>query len=123
MSALEDLSTRTGYDPQFLGVPVAAPRVRDELRVARLQDGSFVLNYEHFSIVMERRRRLALLTVSNVDASPGAKEPEPGRDYTREGLAGHGGDRWLPEPRIAPLEQLPDRFFNRDRGAFDKGHI
>jgi endonuclease G len=119
----DDLSTRAGYDPDFLGAAVPVPVVRDQAQVARLQDGSFVLHYEHFSIVMERRRRLALFTASNVDASPGAKEPEPGRDYSREGLAGHKGDKWVPEPRIAGLEQLPDRFFNRDRGAFDKGHI
>ena len=71
-------------------------------------------------------RRLALFTASNVDARPERKQPEPGRDYSRRGLSGlgpHDQEKWFVDPRIPANHQLPDRFFTKDRAAFDKGHI
>ena len=32
-------------------------------------------------------------------------------------------ERWFADPRIPAQHQLPDRFFTKDRTAFDKGHI
>jgi endonuclease G, mitochondrial len=121
-----DLSDRRGYQMDFLGDEVPLPGVIDETLVSRLDDGSYVLPYEHFSIVMNKQRRLALFTASNVDASPRRKRPEPGRDYTRRGLTGLGPndqEKWFTDPRISAHEQLPDRFFTKDRASFDKGHI
>jgi endonuclease G len=121
-----NLAARRGYDDRFLGIRVPPPRVLDESLVSRLQDGSHVLRYEHFSVVVNKRRRLALFTASNADAAPGRKEPEPGRDYTRRGLTGlrdSDQEKWFTDPRIPATDQLPDRFFTRDRGAFDKGHV
>jgi endonuclease G, mitochondrial len=121
-----DFSTRKGYDEQFLGPRIPLPTVSDESLVSRLDDGSPTLPYEHFSIVVNRNRRLALFTASNVDAAPGRKEPEPGHDYSRKGLSGLGEndrERWFTDPRIPAAHQLPDRFFSKDRASFDKGHI
>jgi endonuclease G, mitochondrial len=122
----EDFSRRRGYDERFLGVPVPVPRVLDESVVSRLDDGSHLLPYEHFSVVMHKVRRLALLTAANVDADPALKAPEPGRDYSRKGLTGldeNDQEKWFTDPRIPALHQLPDRFFTKDRASFDKGHI
>jgi endonuclease G, mitochondrial len=122
----EDFSSRRGYDDRFLGFRVPLPTVRDEGLVSHLDDGSHVVPYEHFSIVINKGRRLALFTASNVDASPARKRPEPGRDYSRDGLGGLGEndtERWFTDPRIPALHQLPDRFFTKDRASFDKGHI
>jgi endonuclease G, mitochondrial len=122
----EDLSNRRGYDEQFLGVRVPLPEVGDEAPVSRLDDGSHVLPYEHFSVVVNKDRRLALFTASNVDADPLRKEPEPGRDYTRDGLGGlteNDAEKWFTDPRIPAVHQLPNRFFDKDRTSFDKGHI
>jgi endonuclease G, mitochondrial len=121
-----DLANRHGYDANFLGVAVPVPELVDEDIVARLNDGSYELAYEHFSIVMNKTRRIALYTASNVDASAQRKHPEPDRDYSRRGLSGlgdHDQEKWFIDPRIADDEQLPDKFFTRDHGAFDKGHI
>jgi endonuclease G len=120
-----DYSNRQGYDPNFLGVEVPLPGVRYKSRVAKMEDGSYAIPYEHFSVVVEKRRRLALFTASNVDASPVKREPEPG-DYSRRGLSGlgeHDIEQWLTDPRIPALMQLPDRFYTYDGQAFDKGHI
>jgi endonuclease G len=117
---------RDGYAPDFLGIPVPMPEPRRPEECARLADGSHELKYHNFSVVMNAGRRLALFAASNVDARAQAKEPEPGHKYTRAGLTGLGeGDveKWYTDPRIRGIEQLPDRFFNKDRKAFDKGHI
>jgi endonuclease G, mitochondrial len=124
----EDFAGRRGYDDGFIGASVPVPTVLDESVVSRLDDAnhSFLIPYEHFSIVMDKERRLALFTASNVDATPQKKEPEPGRDYTRKGLTGLGKndqEMWFTDPRIPGIHQLPDRFFTKDRKSFDKGHI
>ena len=121
-----DLTDRPGYDPAFLGTAVPLPVVRDPASVSQLDDGDHVLRYEHFSIVQHKARRLALFTASNVATDPARREPEPGRDYSREGLGGLRDfdlEKWFTDPRIPALHQLPDRFFTKDRKSFDKGHI
>jgi endonuclease G, mitochondrial len=122
----ENLSGRRGYNDGFLGIRVPLPSVRDESLVSHLDDGFPALPYEHFSVVVNKERRLAMLTASNVDANPRRKEPEPGRDYTRKGLTGlrdSDQEKWFTDPRIPAIHQLPDRFFTKDRASFDKGHI
>ena len=121
-----DYDNRTGYDPDFLGLPLPLPSPRHPVRAAQMADGGHVLPYVHFSAVVDRPRRLPLFTASNVDARPARRRPEPGRDYSRDGLSGLGpNDReaWFTDPRIPEAHQLPDRFYTRDGGAFDKGHV
>jgi endonuclease G len=75
---------------------------------------------------MHAKRRLALFTASNVTGEAKLRKPELGRDYTRKGLGGLGKndqERWFPDSRLDDEFQLPDVFFNKDRTAFDKGHI
>jgi endonuclease G, mitochondrial len=122
-----DYSTRGGYLDSFLGVEIPLPEPVDETLCAPLLEGEGrVLDYHHFSLVMHQHRRLAMLAASNLDAAPSRKKPEPGRSYTRKALGGLGKndvELWLTDPRIAPEHQLPDRFFTRDQGAFDRGHV
>ncbi len=124
------LAKRHGYDDAFLGdgFAVPVPKVLDESVASRPDGGDdgILVHYEHFSLAMHKTRRLALFTASNVDADPARKRPEPGRDYSRKGLTGLGKndqEKWFTDPRIPANEQLPDRFFTKDRKAFDKGHI
>ncbi|WP_226575492.1 DNA/RNA non-specific endonuclease [Acuticoccus sediminis] len=121
-----DYSTRTGYDPNFLGIEVPMPAVRAGVPVSAMADGRMAIPYHNFSIVQHSTRRLALLTASNEDARAQVKQPEPGRDYSRDGLGGLGDndtEAWRDEPRIPSDHQIPDRFYTRDGGAFDRGHI
>lgn len=122
-----DYETRSGYDSDFLGGGLSVPfPTVDEAVVARLADEtSYTLPYEHFSIVMHEQRRLALCTAANVSGAHTLRRPEPG-NYTRDGLGGlddNDSEKWVTDPRIPLSAQLPDRFFTRDRKAFDKGHI
>lgn len=117
---------RKGFDDMFIGVKVPLPKVRRPEELATLADGSAAIPYHNFSLVMHRARRLALFTAANVDASPALKEPEAGHLYTRKGLTGLGEadrEKWFNDPRLRGTEQLPDKFFDKDRGAFDKGHL
>ena len=117
---------RRGYNPDFLGIELPLPTVTNRRRVAKMEDGGHEIPYQHFSVVMHKKRRLALFTASNVDARRHRRRPEDGRDYTRDGLGGlRDGDseKWSTDPRISDHHQLPDVFFTRDRQSFDKGHL
>ena len=119
-------SNRKGYKADFLSVDVPLPTVTRTSVVAKMKNGEFVIPYQNFSIVMHRERRLALFTAANIDGSKEAKEPDPRFDYSRGGLGGfeeNDREMWTAETRIDASEQLPDRFYEKDRQAFDKGHI
>jgi endonuclease G len=129
-----EYDTRRGYDVSFLNegseaevsLQIPLPRAADPDVLAKTNTGDDILKYEHFSIAMHEKRRLALFTASNVVDIPPLKKPEPRKDYTRRGLSGLGPndqEKWFPDPRIDPRFQLPDVFYNKDRQAFDKGHI
>ena len=126
-------TNRKGYDPNFLDAFAPMPEVIDPDSVAAplLTAGSepeYELKYEHFSVIVNRERRLAMVTAANVDFSRQMKRPGNRRreDYTRKGLGDLGrNDRemWFEDPRLASEFQIPDRFYNKDRQAFHKGHI
>jgi endonuclease G len=120
-----DYDNRRGYDPSFLGTKVPMPTVTKSGVVAKMEDGSQEIPYEHFSVLLHKTRRLAICTASNVDGAPKSRRPEPG-DYTRKGLTGLGPndrEKWVTDPRIPAKHQTPDVFYTKDGGAFDKGHI
>jgi endonuclease G, mitochondrial len=122
-----DLKSRAGYEKNFLGFMVPLPKLTDAGKAitARLDGGSRILKYHHFSIVMHKERRLALFTAANVDwrdASRKVQGKKPSRDKLN-GFTGNEKEDWVIDPRI-PLDcQLPDYFYVKDRGSFDRGHL
>jgi endonuclease G len=122
-----DYSSRKGYDPAFLGsIEVPMPAAKHPGVLARAKDGRDVLDYQNFSIRMHAQRRLALVTASNIAREAKLRRPDPSQDYTRKGLTRLGKndqEKWFYDPRLEDRYQLPDIFFVKDRGAFDKGHI
>lgn len=123
-------SNRRGYSKFFLGrkdeVVVELPKVDDESVLSYLEPGRFELEYEHFSIFLHRHRRLALFCASNLDGRPHKRAPEAGYKYTRRALGGlgeHDTEAWKVDPRVPAWHQLPDKFYIRDRKAFDRGHL
>lgn len=121
-----DYGSRRGYDPDFLGMPIPLPTASDPSSLAQLADGTTAVPYMHFSVAMHAGRRLALFAASNVRADAAVRRPDPERDYSRDGLGGLGRndrEKWFTDPRLRGLEQLPDRFFEKDRASFDKGHL
>lgn len=122
-----DYGNRRGYDRDYLGFHLPLPEVKDKGKAATLKDSDDIeLRYEHFSIVMWKPRKLALFTVANASGIREERRPESGRSYSRRGLSGLGEndrERWFCDDRIALSSQLPDIFFSKDQGAFDKGHL
>lgn len=125
------LDTREGYDPSFLAVDggseVPLPELTEAGRkvVAKLDNGSHVLKYHKFSVVMHKIRRMALFTAANVDWRDEMRKingRKPSRDELTE-LGPNDREMWVIDERIPGNQQLPDVFFTRDGGNFDKGHL
>jgi endonuclease G, mitochondrial len=91
---------------------------------AKLDDGSHELKYHKFSLVMHKHRRLALFTAANVDWREQSRKVN-GRKPSRKELDGTGGagEKWVTDERLPENQQLPDEFYTKDGGAFDKGHL
>ncbi len=118
--------TRTGFDTKFLGIETPLPTVTKKALLAPLKDGRTIIPYEHFSIALHKERKLAVFTASNVDGNAKAKSPEPGKDYQRKALTGltkNQLEKWVLDPRLDAQFQIPDAFYTKDNGAFDKGHL
>ncbi|HEX8749359.1 MAG TPA: DNA/RNA non-specific endonuclease [Pyrinomonadaceae bacterium] len=121
-----DYDSREGFDLNFLGIKTPLPTVTNKTLIAPMIEGGTVIPYEHFSVVLHKKRRLAIYTASNVDGSTKAKQPDPSRQYSRKALGGLGEndlEKWVLDPRVEEEYQIPDAFYTKDNGAFDKGHI
>ena len=101
----------TGYDTKFLGdnheIPLPTFRSDIEQDIAQLKDGSNVLHYTHFSIVMSKSRRLAYYTVVNIDGNQLI-------DIERN-------DKWYLDPRIETEYQCGPELY--ENNALDRGHL
>lgn len=153
----QNYENRSGYKPQFIeGFDIPLPKLTTQQRLdaARNQraepgDDKYELKYHHFSVVMNRKRRLAYFTACNingasakhVDRKTGDVSPlEPG-DPHLESLAVPGGaeasETWFDDPRLDPAEyagkgiyedQTVPGFPNkrskaRQRRMFQRGHL
>jgi endonuclease G len=119
--SIADYKGRKGYQPDFLpGVSVPMPEAADPSGLAPLRNGGTRLDYQNFSILMHAERRLALVTACNVTEEMKLRQPEEGRDYSRKGLF---DEKWFVDHRMDAQYQIPDVFYTKDDGAFDKGHV
>ncbi|PZE21491.1 DNA/RNA non-specific endonuclease [Paenibacillus xerothermodurans] len=102
----------TGYEPGFLGaahcVPHPAFRSDVEQDLVPLESGGHVLNYNHFSIVMSKTRRLAYYTAVNIDG-------------TQLKNVRRGKDQWYFDPRIEQKFQSGPELYSDN--ALDRGHL
>ncbi|MEV0830401.1 DNA/RNA non-specific endonuclease [Nonomuraea rubra] len=111
-----DYATRRGYDPDFLPgahrvpLPALHPELVPLAAINRHAAGgpAYVLDYHHFSVVMNRQRRLAFFTAVNID---GGTSLRIRRDP----------DRWIYDPRLPHTEQAGEEVY-RDN-PLDRGHL
>lgn len=99
-----------GYDPNFLSIAVPLPTLSAELEddKAMLNDSSgHELRYNHFSLVMSKKRRLAFFTAVNID---GSQLRKIGRE-----------DRWYLDPRISKEYQSGAELYSNN--PLDRGHL
>src|SRR5262249_48593118 len=108
---------REGYDPDFLGAgerSIALPRLSpdqeaDAAGVCGPEPGAspYELKYHHFSVVVNRERRLAFFAAGNIDGRL-ARAIERARE------------KWVFDPRIRRDEQVGNELYGR---PFDRGHL
>ena len=109
-----DYSNREGYDADFLGLRVPLPLLSDELAAqaaANTQaagEPRYLLPYHHFTVVLNKARRLAFFTAVNIDGALG-REPKRGRDH------------WFFDPRVAQENQTGKDVY--DGNDLDLGHL
>jgi len=73
------------------------------------------LKYHHYSLVMNKKRRLCMWTASNVDFNA---EKRSTRDRTE-----FGSEDWTVDPRIPAKYQITDEEFYKPAKLIDRGHI
>jgi len=108
---------REGYDARFLGTgasEVPLPTLAEDLKPlaaisnVATDEPRYVLPYHHFSVVLNKARRLALFTAVNIDGASGVRlKRDP--------------DRWFFDPRVAEDEQTGEQVY-RDN-PLDRGHL
>ncbi len=114
-----DYEYRDGYQPDFLScVSVPLPRLTPAQeadaalnRRPVVGQPSYVLPYYHFSVVMNKRRKVAFYTAGCVS----------GELSKRFDLGKREGDAWIQDERIGADEQTGAR--NYRNALIDKGHL
>lgn len=123
-------SNRRGYRPDFLkgyridlpGLgPAQKANAARKLKVTGSED-PYELKYQHFSVVMNVRRRMAFFTACNID---GTTWIDIDRDTGEPREAAEAREKWFDDPRIAPEEQCEQSLYDdqRPRRVFDRGHL
>jgi endonuclease G, mitochondrial len=112
-----DYTDRQGYDPDFLGTGpfrVPLPVLPDDLVAAAAvkcdatAEPGYVLPYHHFSVALNKQRRLAFFTAVNIDGRTSVR-------LTRE------RDRWSFDPRIPHGAQTGEDVYRNN--PLDRGHL
>jgi endonuclease G len=109
-----DYTKRKGYDAGYLGggVKVDQPTLGPDLQAlaAPRLDGvaGVVLDYDGYSLVMNKARRLAIYSAANVDGGDRFKLSRP-------------ADDWRIDPRISRNHQLGGFYYEHNK--FDRGHL
>lgn len=110
-------SNRKGYDQNFLGgssvrvpLPKLSPEMKAQAAVNNEASGAdkFVLPYHHYSVVMNKERRLAFFTAVNIDGSIFY-------NIKRE------TDKWIFDPRLDKDEQTGNDVYKDN--PLDRGHL
>lgn len=122
-----DYGNRTGYDAGFIpGFRVPLPKLSAKLakQLGKLDAdepdaASGELRYEHFSVKLNRPKRMAIFTATNID---GDTWRSINRD-TGEISDAAEGDRWFLDPRVNPRYYLDQTFYGAWSHLFDRGHL
>ena len=123
----EDYSNRDGYDPKFIATTtIPLPKPNDKLgkQIAPLRPGEAhaedgELKYEHFSIKMNKSKRVAIFSATNID----------GKTYLNvdrtTGLVKNDqeGETWFKDPRVSASFFLDNTFYSAWSNLFDHGHL
>jgi len=135
-----DYKKRKGYDPDFLGTRIDLPQVHQtrleelyrvsdykhysqtvrnvpKIKLDGMQENDpLVLNYHHYSIVMNKQYRMCMWTASNCDYTEDMRRDErPRKEF--------GSESWRLDRRVPKEFQLTDSDIYEPARNFDRGHI
>jgi endonuclease G len=118
-----DYANRNGFDADFIdAVPVDLAKLVAPLanRIAPLLDGTRIgeLKYQNFSVIMDNRRDLALLTATNIDS-----ESYMNVDRKTGQVGDAEGETWYKDRRISDEYCLDQSFYSAWSHKFDRGHL
>jgi endonuclease G, mitochondrial len=110
-----------GYKAKFLGVSIPFPTISDarlgEIYKKEGSDKPLLLNYYHYSLLMNEEFRLQMVSAVNVDYDPSLKTHRDRKEF------GDEANSWRADPRI-PLElQITDSEFYKPATQIDRGHM
>ncbi|MEN3325529.1 MAG: endonuclease mitochondrial [Acidobacteriota bacterium] len=108
---VEDYSDREGYKSDFLGeFDIPLPEIQalqDILTFSEQNETRFVLRYQHFSVVMNARRRMCFFSAVNLN----------GKESRRSKRG-----PWKTDPRIPKGTQIKDECYGNPP-KFSRGHM
>ncbi|MBN8471196.1 DNA/RNA non-specific endonuclease [Corallococcus exiguus] len=107
---------RRGFNPNFIPefqveLPTLSKSLSDDAAPLVTDANKHVLDYENFSLVMSKSRRLAIYTACNIE----------GEQSKRDKVARQGKDEWFYDLRISPHHQIGEDLY-RDN-ELDRGHL
>jgi len=117
---------RSGYVEDFiqhhtLPLPKPTGNLANQVAPLRPTEPDFeagLLNYEHFSIKMNKSKRMAMFTATNIDGDTYlAVDRDTGLVSNSE------GETWYKDPRISESFCLNQPFFSEWSIYFDRGHL
>lgn len=124
----QDYGNRHGYDADFisgfhLGLPEPDAELAKQvapLRPSEPRADEGELLYEHFSVKLNKAKRMAMFTATNID----------GETYLnidrRTGLVSNEGseaETWFQDPRVSASFYLDNTFYSEWSTYFDHGHL
>lgn len=123
-------SNRKGYDPGFLKdheVPLPKLKSAMKAKAAKLKDPAagadpYELKYEHFSVVMNKERRMAWFAASNIDGATWKGMNRKTGDFSE---AAEATETWFDDPRIEDDTQCNQAHYDKQKPkrVFDRGHL
>ena len=123
-------SNRKGYEPDFLDdheVPLPKLSNAMKAKAAKLKGAGsgnkYELKYEHFSVVMNKERKMAWFTASNIDGNTWKPINRKTGDFSEGAEA---TEKWFDDPRIdddAQCNQVDHYDNQKPKRVFDRGHL
>ena len=107
----KDNSPHLGYKTNFLGTTLPLPKIGKTSLAPRITGSGSEIQYTHFSVFVNKERRLPAMTALNIK----------GEAYTK--ITREGNEPWDFSDQIKAEFQINNKFYGNDDNTFDRGHL
>ncbi|ESU21437.1 hypothetical protein FEDK69T_25040 [Flavobacterium enshiense DK69] len=126
----KNYSNRKGYNMNFItSHEIPLPKIGNKEDIAPLYSNQpnykeGILKYEHFSIVINKEKRCAFYSATNIDGETYKSiNRKTGEITDRTNINEDEGETWYEDDRINPDFHLNQPFFSNWSHFFDRGHL